>query len=187
MNLKNSSLLMMMAAALVFSACSDDIDAVEYIQQGYIKGTITGTESDDATAIDGSFKYTREVPALNYGEDYSYYEVDDSGGIDVYFYRMDPSTGAAMYFEFYLEDEDSEPVDDDVDYYINFIDETSDNVFYFYMYDNSSNTFSFSNFSFDMDKNRFSAEFSASGAVNSTDNTATISGDFDVVVKQVTY
>jgi hypothetical protein len=66
--------------------------------------------------------------------------------------------------------------------------EESDKILYFSTsgdsYEDSDNESSITNFSFDLASGRVKGDFSISGSDNTTDNNSTVTGSFDVVVKQ---
>ena len=181
-----SSVILLFAVVILFANCEDDIPAVEYKQQGFIRGTIEGTASDDDTDIDETFRYTRYAPGLTLStQAFSYYELDDDGSIEAAIFRQDLSTGSYVYFEFELEDAD-DTTPDDMYFEIVYIKEANE-ILYFEMDNDDDNDFEISDFSFDITTGRLKAGFSLEGEENSTDNNATVEGDMDVVIKQVLY
>ena len=184
---KNNLLLLGAICALsIFSSCNDDdIPAIEYEEQGVIKGTITGTASDDATAINEQFSYSRYNPSYYTGLYSSSYDLDDDGSIEMQIIRQDVKTGGGVQMNIYLDNaSDTSP-----EYEINVVYiEESDKILYFSTegdsYSDSDNESSITNFSFDSASGRVKGDFSISGNDNSTDNNSTVTGSFDVVVKQ---
>jgi len=171
---------------LIFAQCGDDdVPALEYLQQGVIKGTITGTTSEGSVAINESFSYSQYQPGL-YGIDgISYYETDDDGSIDIYIVRQDMKTGGYFTFRFSLDDAaDTEP-----DAYVNLQYHDNDfngKILDFYM-SSSANDLTISDFSFESASGRTRGKYVLEGSENSTGKNATVSGEFDVVVKPIIY
>jgi hypothetical protein len=173
-------------ATLIFSQCGDDdVPALEYQQQGVIKGTITGTTSEGSVAINESFSYTQYQPGLYGIQSISYYETDDDGSIDIYIIRFDVETGGYFNFRFSLDDAaDTQP-----NSYMNMQyrdNDFNDKVLDFYM-SSSGNDLTISDFSFESASGRTKGKYVVEGTENSTGKNATISGEFDVVVKQVVH
>lgn len=171
---------------LMFSQCNDDdVPALEYQQQGVIKGTITGTTSEGSIAINESFSYSQYQPGLYGIEGFSFYETDDDGSIDIYIVRQDMKTGGYFTFRFSLDNAaDTEP-----GAYVNLQYHDSDfdgKIFDFYM-SSSGNDLTISDFSFETASGRTRGKYVLKGSENSTGKNATVNGEFDVVVKQVVF
>jgi hypothetical protein len=184
---KNNLLLLGAFCALsIFSSCDDDdVPAIEYEEQGVIKGTITGTASDDATTINEQFSYSRYNPGYYDGPYASSYILDDDGSIEMQIIRQDVQLGGGVRIGLYLESaSDTSP---EYQIRLDYLKET-DKILYFSTsadsYFESDNESSISNFSFDSASGRVKGDFTISGNDNSTDNNAIVSGSFDVVVKQ---
>jgi hypothetical protein len=171
---------------LIFSQCGDDdVPALEYLQQGAIKGTITGTTSEGSVAINESFSYTQYQPGLYGIENFSYYEIDDDGSIDMHIVRQDLEDGGDFTFRFSLDDAaDTEPAA-----YMNMQYHDNDfngKILDFYT-SSSGNELTITDFSFESASGRTRGKYVLTGTENSTGKNATVSGEFDVVVKQVVY
>jgi hypothetical protein len=182
--MKNNLLLSGAFCALTFFAsCSDDdIPAIEYKEQGSIKGQITGTASDDATAINESFSYSKYNPGYFDGPYASNYVVNDNGTIDIQIVRQDVQGGGGVYINLLLDGPgDTSPA---YEVELTYIKE-SDKILYFSTESDSDNESDLTNFSFDAASGRVKGDFSIEGSDNSTNNDATVTGSFDVVVKQV--
>ncbi|HEY9044716.1 MAG TPA: hypothetical protein VIN08_02425 [Ohtaekwangia sp.] len=183
MNKTQSVLAMALCALVFFTGCSDDdIPAIEYIQQGSVQGSITGTASDDKTAIDEQFTYNRYAPSAYYGPYSSLYSVHDDESIDIQIVRQDMQTGGLVTLQLSLDNEqDTSP---DYNISITYIKET-DKILYFSMSTGSSNVSQLTNFTFNTTTGQVKGDYSISGISNSTNNTATVTGSFDVVVKKI--
>lgn len=184
---KNNLLLLGAICALsIFSSCKDDdIPAIEYEEQGVIKGTITGTASDDATSINEQFSYSKYNPSYYTGPYSSSYSLDDDGSIEMQIIRQDVQIGGGVQIRLYLDNaSDTSP---DYEIGLTYVKET-DKILYFYTagdsYAESDNESAITNFSFDSASGRVKGDFTISGNDNSTDNNAMVTGSFDVVVKQ---
>jgi hypothetical protein len=172
-------------AAVIFTQCDDDdVPALEYKQQGVIKGTITGTTEMDNISINESFSYSQYQAALSNIEDgTSYYEVDDDGEIDIYVIRQNFETGAYFYLAFSLDNaNDTTPSKYCEMSYRD--DDFNGKSFVFYM-GSSGNNFTISDFSFEQASGRLKGKYVLEGDENSTGKNATVTGEFDIVVKQL--
>ncbi|HEY9005267.1 hypothetical protein [Ohtaekwangia sp.] len=183
MNKTKTVLAMALCALVFFSGCSDDdVPAIEYVEQGFVKGTIKGTASDDKTAIDEQFSYNRYLPSSYYGPYSSLYSVNSDESINIQIIRQDMQTGGIMSFQLTLANaQDTSP---SYSISLTYIKET-DKILYFSMSTGSTNVAQISNFSFNASTGQVKGDYSLSGDKNSTDNTATVTGSFDVVVKKV--
>lgn len=185
---KNNLLLLGAFCALsIFSSCDDDdIPALEYEEQGVIKGTITGTASDDATAINEQFSYSKYFLAGEEEGPYSsIYVTYDNDAVQMQIIRKNVQTGGEARLDLYLDDSSDTSPEYEIE--LSYIKET-DKILYFSTYadsdEDSNNESSITNFSFDSASGRVKGDFTISGNVNSTNNNATVTGSFDVVVKQ---
>ena len=169
--------------ALLITQCKEDIPAIKYKEQGFFKGTITGTTSNGAQPFTKKFNYTRYVPALELGQAYSYYAVNDDGEVQIFVFREDPNTGGFIEFEFYLDDLDyTTPL---YEYFsLTYIEDTNE-LLKFSMYNETDNDFTLTNFSFDITTGKLKGEFSLTGSENSTENEASVTGSFDIVLKRL--
>lgn len=173
-------------ATLMFMQCDDDdVPALEYQQQGVIKGTITGTTSEGSVAINESFSYSQYQPGLYGVSAISYYETDDDGSIEIRIVRQDLKTGGYFTFTFSLND----AADTSPDAYLNMQYHDRDfngKIFDFYI-SSSANELTISDFSFESASGRTRGKYVLEGDENSTGKNATVSGEFDVVVKPIIY
>lgn len=187
--IRQSRFLIMLAtcATLVFTSCKDDDDipALEYSEQGFIKGTIKGTTSDGKTTIDETFNYTRYSTAAAFGEILSGYSVDGDGSIEIQVVRQDLSTGAYVALNFSLDN--AADVTPAYDIQVFFIRETENILVFTVSTDDNDddNEHSVTNFSFDKASGIMKGDFMISGDGNSTERPATVTGSFDVQTKQV--
>jgi hypothetical protein len=187
MNMKSIFRIFGLAVAtLMFAQCDDDdVPALEYLQQGVIKGTITGTTSEGSVAINESFSYSQYQPGL-YGVDaISYYETEDDGSIEINVVRQDLRTGGYFSLAFELDN----AADTSPDAYVNLQYRDKDfngKILDFYT-SSSGNELTISDFTFESASGRTKGKYVLEGDENSTGKNATISGEFDVVVKPLIY
>jgi hypothetical protein len=187
MNMKSIFRIFALAVAtLTFTQCDDDdVPALEYQQQGVVKGTITGTTSEGSVAINESFSYSQYQPGLYGVDDISYYETDDDGSIDIRIVRHDLKTGGNILLAFSLDDaaDTSPSVYSTLQYHDN---DFNGKILDFYT-SSSGNEFTISDFSFESASGRTKGKYVLEGDENSSGKNATINGEFDVVVKPIIY
>jgi hypothetical protein len=173
--------------AVVFIQCDDDdAPALEYKQQGVIKGTVSGTTEIGNASINESFSYSQYQPALYDPDDgMSRYEVNDDGTIEIYVLRQDFKTGGYFYLDLQLDNgSDTTPSTYcDIRYRDN---DFNGKVLDFYM-SSSGNNLTISDFSFEQSSGRLKGNYVLTGDENSTGKNATVTGSFDVQVKQFVY
>ena len=175
---RNYIVLSLFISSLLLTQCKDEIPALEYKQQGFIKGTITGTWQDGKSPINENFNNTQYAPAL-YG-DYSYYRAYPSGEVIIYFERTNVATGDDSYFEIYMEDiASAEP--DYVDFSIWHIKSADSGLFFRLNAENEEVTLT--NFSFDITTGRLKSEFVVE-ALDNNGSEATVVGSVDVILKE---
>lgn len=177
-----SSLLLIVVLSLAFTACKDDPQpAYEYKSQGYIKGKLTGTSEDNQYTFNEDFTLTQYSP-FN-GTPSSAYQVNTGGSYSVAFVRSDFNNNRTVYISFFLDNaSDTTPSDIEID--VTYDKELSDKFVSFYMESSVDNTTTISDFTFDSSTGRAKGKYSLSGSDNSTGKAATITGDFDVVLKR---
>jgi hypothetical protein len=179
--------LLMAAAIIVFARCSDDDEpALEYRQQGFVKGTIAGTTGSSSAIINESFTYSQYLPGLYGEEGMSYYEINDDGSIYARVIRHDVNTGGYVGFYFTLDDE-NDVTPEDVYYIVIYRNNNLDGKAFDFSTSSSGNDFSISDFSFDISSGRTKGKYVLEGTSNTTSKNATVTGEFDVVIKQVVY
>ena len=167
------------SAALLFTGCQkdDDILAYEYTNQGFIKGTITGTTKDNS-ALAETFNFT----GLRSEDGPSTYTIDADGNYFFEISREDPNSGGIAFLSFQIENaNDNTPEPDELG--IQFVKET-DKYFSFYIYENSDNTYTITDFSFNATTGQVKGKYSISGTNNSTGKNASVTGEFDVIAKR---
>ena len=184
MKTKLLALFSMIVLSMSFTACSDDDPqpAIEYKTEGYIKGKIVGVSADNSYTFNDDFNYTQY---LTLGEIESYYEINDDGSFDISISRNDFSAGGSAYLNFELSNAaDVTPNDSYLE--INYFKELNDKVISFYMDSGDlDNTFSITDFTFDVTTGKVKGKYTLSGSDNSTDKNATVSGDFEVTAKKI--
>lgn len=187
MNMKSIFKVFALAVAmLMFVQCDDDdVPALEYQQQGVVKGTITGTTSEGSVAINESFSFSQYQPGL-YGVDgISYYEKDDDGSIDIRIVRHDLKTGGYILLTFSLDDAaDTSP---SANLTMQYHDNDFNGKIFDFFTSSSGNEFTISDFSFESASGRTKGKYILEGDENSTGKNATVGGEFDVVVKPIVY
>lgn len=171
------------AALLLVQCGDDDVPALEYQQQGVIKGTITGTTREGSVAINESFSYSTYQPGLFGIDGFSYHRTFDDGSIEVYIVRQDVNAVGYFAFRFLLED----AADVTPEGYLNFLYHDKDfngKILDFYM-TSAGTGLTISEFSFESASGRAKGKYVLEGANNSTNKNATITGEFDVAVKEL--
>ncbi|HEY9044715.1 MAG TPA: hypothetical protein VIN08_02420 [Ohtaekwangia sp.] len=174
----------MLAVVALLTACKDDdIPALEYQQQGFVKGTINGVASDNKTIINKSYEYTQFAPGLYpNGAAYSYYQVKPDGTINIRVLRQDIATGGYLSMGFSLSnDTDTSP--DGINYTFQYT-EKSDPYISFGM-ESGENDITITDFSFEKSSGHLKGKFEITGSANSTGNDARVTGEIDVVIKEV--
>jgi hypothetical protein len=177
--------LLLLSASWLTGCKDDDLSALEYRAEGYIKGKITGSTQVGNIALAEEFNYTQYAPSLYGVEVYPYYIVQDDGSIQVSIYRQDIDAGGLAGISFTLAENDLQtPVGPR--FQINYSDERDNQLINFNMSStNGNNTLNITNFSFDRASGRVKANFEVSGTSNSTDKAATITGEINAMVKEI--
>ena len=166
--------------ATLLSSCKEEDNALRYKSQGFIKGTISGTLSDDETAFDGSFRYTQYIIDTY---NFPYYYIDpDNGSVSLYLFRQDIALGASASWGIYLEDEtDTEPAEAYL--FLNHVIESSTQLLSLSL----STGLEIDDFSFDPATGRVKGTFSFTTTNTTSGNEATVEGSFDVIAKRSYY
>jgi hypothetical protein len=116
----------------------------------------------------------------------SYYEINDDGSIYARVIRHDVNTGGYVGFYFTLDDE-NDVTPEDVYYIVIYRNNNLDGKAFDFSTSSSGNDFSISDFSFDISSGRTKGKYVLEGTSNTTSKNATVTGEFDVVIKQVVY
>ena len=172
-------MLLMLVSALSITGCKEEIPAIKYRQQGFIKGTINGTAYDDKTPFTRSFTYTQYSPLLNFWN--STFRLKTDGSVYLQASRIDFVTAGNVQFSMQLKDVGAKaPLDQTfaLAYY-----EEGNEIFFFDMQE-FKNSISFTDFSFDADTGRLKFNYTLKGETNSTNNTAVVTGSVDIVLKK---
>lgn len=180
MKSKNLTLLSLSLSIILLTRCQEDQPFLEYKQQGYVKGTITGTSYDGVTKINESFSYTQF--STWYGSTDSHYYINNEGIIIINLDRTDFTTGGriSMYLE--LETEDA-TAPDYTSLTLYYKKNKAGEAFDFDMGSYHNET-TFSNFNFDMATGRFTSDFTITGEENSTHYEATMTGSINATLKR---
>jgi len=179
------TVLFALALSAAFMGCSDDEQpAFEYKSQGYVKGTLTGTSKDGSYVFNEKFNYTQYSLAL--GETASTYTLNAGGSYSITIARADYNGSGSAHIDFLLSNA-SDKSPEDIDYYFYLVKEDKDKFIQFDMSDDADNTVTIpeADFSFDPTTGRVKGKYTISGADNSTDKNATITGEFDVIAKKI--
>ena len=168
--------LLLCAGSLLFIRCKEDAPAIEYIQQGLMKGTVRGTFYDNETEFNESFNFSAYAPAL--GGDFPGYKVDEDGTVVVFAYRYDVSTNSYMNLVIYLYDEGMNPLLSDFNFWLY---REREEIFVLGM--DGNNDVTLTNLSFDIKTGRFKTDIQVEGSHNTTENDATLEASVDVVLK----
>jgi hypothetical protein len=173
------TLSVLSVVAILLGGCQEDIPALEYANQGFIKGTITGSTQGN-TVLNDQFTYSQYE---KWGKSSDYF-ID--GGVYVFtIERGDFNTGGAVSLSFALSSASDTSPDEPwmiFDYY----KESSDKYVHFYMSsDYGANTISITEFTFNPTTGQIKGKYSVSGTTNSTTKSATVTGEFDLIAKRI--
>lgn len=156
----------------MMSSCKKDEGEDLFVKNGSVKGTINGI-AQDATVLDESFSFHTYLDYM----DKQYYQVTTVGDYDftIDFSREDGST---LRIEFTLSSA-TDNIPSSV--YFNLNNYTrKDNTLIDFSMRSINNNFSLTDFSFDEKSGRTKGKFIITGDDNSTNNSATVTGTFDV-------
>lgn len=169
------------SVAILFSGCKeDDIPALEYKSQGFIKGKLTTNLSDNSPFIE-DFSYSQYMLF----SDYSNYEMNSDNSLDFTIERNDYNRyESSVSFNFSLDNSaDITPNDPEMTIRVS---KESEVLSYFSMNsDNGANTLAITEFSFNATSGQVKGKYTIAGSENSSDKSATVTGEFDVVVKKL--
>ena len=171
--------LLLVVASL--SGCKEDVPALEYRTQGSIKGTISGTLSDDKTELNGNFQYNQFLP----GNNLCLYEIEDDNSLKVKISRSDLNMPGDITIRFLLDDED-DTTPEVSNLSLQYNKRTSTQIINFTMY---VAEFEISDFTFDIATGRTTGKITmeVDGGNNSTKNDAMVEITFDVVLEYTPY
>lgn len=178
----NLSATLFFSLLLLFTACQEDDQPLEYKTQGYIKGTFTGVSSNDIYTFDEKFNFNQFKL-----DDGSYYTYVKGEGYSVSISRNDYNKSNFCRITFQLREEAPQtPQNIYVTFRYHKEEKNKVIVFSSYpMYSNLDKDIIFSGFTFDPASGRMKSIFSLTNKVNSTAKEATITGEFDVIVKEL--
>ena len=180
MKKRNFLILLLCISSFSLIRCKEDTPAIEYKQQGSIKGTVSGTSYDNETEFTESFSFSRYAPSQV--EFYPGFETYEDGGIYLYGYRYDVFTNSYLSVEIYMDDENADPELYDFEFW--FYKETKE-IFVFGMDD--ENDISVTNYSFDLETGRLKFNIEVEGTDNTTGNNASLEATVDIVLKRWIY
>jgi hypothetical protein len=166
-------------AAVLLGGCQDEVPALEYANQGSIKGTITGSTQGN-TVLNDQFTYSQYEKWRKASD----YRID--GGVYIFSLgRGDFNTGGSSFLEFTLSNaSDTSP--DNPRLIIEYYKDASDKYVYFYMdSDEAPNTISITEFTFNPSTGQIKGKYSITGTSNTTGKSATVAGDFDLIAKRI--
>ncbi len=173
--------LLMVVLSISFIGCSDDPQpALEYKTDGYIKGKIVGISEDNSYTFNDDFNFTQYSTLVGAG---STYEIYDDGSFYIQMERFEFSSGGSAELSFELSNA-ADVTPDNMDIEIRYYKELNDKIVYFNM-ENDGNTFSITDFTFDVTTGKVKGKYTLSGSFNSTYKNATVSGDFEVTAKKL--
>ena len=162
---------------LYLGGCSDEIPAIRQASQGFIEGTITGTQLDDGAALNEAFRFTNFAPY-----EPPTYHLYEEGTVTITIHREDLKTGSHLDLLLVLDDlTDTTPECPTTG--MQLFRKRGDVIFYFEL-DEAITTFNA--FTFDAASGRVTGSFSMAlpDHANSTQQEATIEGTFDLVVER---
>jgi hypothetical protein len=180
--------LFALALSLAFIGCSDDPQpAFEYRSQGFIKGTLTGTTNDNSYTFNEDFRFTQYTTAFS-GDDIeaATYVVNDGGSYSVSIVRSDYDGSGYARISFLLDNaSDKTPSNINIDF--SYTIEESNKFIVFYIDSDVDNTTTIpeADFSFDAITGKVKGKFTLEGSDNSTEKSAKVTGEFDVVAKKI--
>lgn len=183
--MKKTNLMMALFAALamVFTGCKDEeIPALEYKSQGFIKGTLVG-ETSEGEDLNEQFTFSQYTGISSY---YSSFEnIEDEDFYSFRISRQDINNGGHVELVFTLDELNStSTIGPDITF--SFKKETNNQITLFDVSNHYGvNTKEITNLSFDENTGRLKGNFEIVGNKNSSGEDATISGEFDVIVKKI--
>lgn len=168
--------------SLFLTACQEDDQPLEYKTQGYIKGTFTGVSSNNVYTFNEKFNFNQFKL-----DDGSYYTYSKETGYNISISRNDYNQSNFCRITFQLKEEALQ-TPENVYVTFRYHKEEKNKVIVFSsypMYSNLDKDIIFSGFTFDPISGRTKAIFSLTNKVNSTAKEATITGEFDVIVREL--
>lgn len=179
---KTNQLLALFAAlAMVFTGCkNEDVPALEYKSQGNIEGTFVG-ETTKGTDLNEKFSFSQYTGPSSYYSSFETFEGEDYYSFNIV--RHDINNGGSITITFTLEELSStSAIEPRINF--NFRKETNTEIVIFGMTNNGNNNEAkITNLVFDEKSGRLTGEFTLSGESNFSED-ATVSGDFDLIVKK---
>ena len=169
--------------ALAFTACKkDDVQpAYQYKTQGFVKGKLTGTSSDNAYTFNEDFNYTQYSLVSN---TVSIYKINVGSTYSVQIERSDFNSNGSAQISFLLNNA-TDTAPKNIEIAFSYTKEFNDKFVDFNMESSVDNTSTITDLTFDAATGRAKGKFSITGADNSSKKAATVTGDFDVITKKV--
>jgi lipopolysaccharide export LptBFGC system permease protein LptF len=171
----------------ILMSCGDDPQpALEYKAQGYMRGTITGTSFDESYTFNDKFSYAQYIS----GDNSTYTYMPDN---DLYYFsinRSDYNNSSAFSIYFTIENF-SDTTPENAMYNFGYKKELKNKIVTFSMYsgfyggDTKEEAMQISDFSFNEDTGRVRGKYTVTSDNNTTQKNASITGDFDVVLKKI--
>jgi hypothetical protein len=168
---------------MILAGCKEDDPqpAVEYQTQGLIKGKFTGKSGDGTYTFNDDFTFTQYN--ILFGG-LSTYTVNDDGSYTLVISRANfPSYGAISVEFDLLTSTNTNPINLDIQF--EYTKELSTKFLTFSMGSNAENITSMSDVKFDIKSGRCTGKFSLTGLNNSSGQNASVTGEFDVIAKEV--
>ena len=169
-------------ATAAFTGCDDDTQpAVEYQTQGFIKGKLTGVSKEDNSYIfNEDFIYTQY--SILFGR-VATYKINSDGSYSIQISRANFALFGEAKIAFDLDTVvDTTPKNIALEF--SYTKELPDTYITFSMMSDSENTSTITDLTFDSGSGRFTGKFTLTGAVNSTEKNAAVTGEFDVIAKR---
>lgn len=181
-------LAVLFAIAFTSAGCKKDenVPAIEYRSQGFIKGNLSGATSGGK--LEEKFSYT-QYSLSSEGESYYYLLPDiiqqNDSIYSFHINRSDINKGGGLTLTFDIDELSDKP--DNTVFQYSFRKETNTQLFYFYMENSQGepNLVDITDFSFNPKTGRTTGSYTLSGSNNSTQKNAIVKGDFDVVLKRL--
>jgi len=168
--------------SIAFTGCKDDDPqpALEYKTEGFIKGKLTGVSKDGSYTFNEDFNYT-EYSVLVGGP--STYRINTDGSYNVSLARIDFAEYGSAGISFKLSNA-TDTTPEDISINFSYAKELSDKFITFSISTDADNTQAITDFTFDATTGKAKGKFTLSGLENSTDKSATVTGDFEVTAKK---
>lgn len=174
------TILLVVSVVLIVCSCKkEDKGDILFLSNGHATGTINGTKVD-GSPLNETFSFSEYLDYLSK----QYYTVNLA---KEYFFLVELTSkdGSGIGLEFKLSSSaDNSP--ENIDFSIKYYKTTGNTLFIFGMGD-AENTVSITDFSFDVNTGKIKGKIKVIGSNNTTKNSASVEGTFDLTLKKVVY